>query len=49
MDGDALLTRLRELSGLGIGHAMLAPRGGPWTEAAIDAVAAVLPEARALG
>ena len=49
VDGDALLTRLRELSGLGIGHAMLAPRGGPWTEAAIDAVAAVLPEARALG
>jgi F420-dependent oxidoreductase-like protein len=48
-DTAALLARLRELSALGFGHAMLAPRGGRWTEAAIDAVAAVLPEVRALG
>jgi F420-dependent oxidoreductase-like protein len=48
-DTAALLARLRELSALGFGHAMLAPRGGRWTEAAIDAVAAVLPEARTLG
>jgi F420-dependent oxidoreductase-like protein len=48
VDGEALLSRLRELSALGFDHAMLAPRG-PWTEAAIEAVAAVLPEARALG
>ncbi len=43
----ALLARLRELSALGFGHVMLAPRG-PWTEARIDAVAAILPEVRAL-
>ena len=43
----ALLTRLRELAELGFGHVMLAPRG-PWTQARIEAVAAILPEARAL-
>jgi hypothetical protein len=43
----ALLARLRELSALGFGHAMVAPRG-PWTEAMIDAVASILPEVRAL-
>jgi F420-dependent oxidoreductase-like protein len=47
VDRSALLTRLRELSALGFDHAMLAPRGR-WTEAAIDAVAAVLPEVHAL-
>jgi F420-dependent oxidoreductase-like protein len=47
VDGAALLARLRELSALGFGHAMLAPRGR-WTEATIDAVAALLPEAREL-
>jgi F420-dependent oxidoreductase-like protein len=44
----ALLARLRELSALGFEHAMVAPRGGPWTGPMIDAVAAILPEARAL-
>ncbi len=48
VDRAALLARLRELSAVGFGHAMLAPRGGPWTEAAIEAVAAVLPEVREL-
>jgi hypothetical protein len=48
LDLPALLARLHELSALGFDHAMLAPRG-PWTEAAIDAVASVLPEVRALG
>jgi alkanesulfonate monooxygenase SsuD/methylene tetrahydromethanopterin reductase-like flavin-dependent oxidoreductase (luciferase family) len=43
----ALLTRLRELSALGFSHVMLAPRG-PWTQARIEAVAGILPEARAL-
>jgi alkanesulfonate monooxygenase SsuD/methylene tetrahydromethanopterin reductase-like flavin-dependent oxidoreductase (luciferase family) len=47
VDRSALLARLRELSALGFDHAMLAPRGR-WTEAAIDAVAAVLPEVHAL-
>jgi putative acetyltransferase len=45
---DALLARLRELAVLGFDHAMVAP-GVPWTEAMIEAVAAVLPEVRALG
>jgi hypothetical protein len=43
----ALLARLHELAALGFEHVMLAPRG-PWTAARIDAVASVLPEARAL-
>ncbi len=46
-DVTALLARLRELSALGFGHVTLTP-SGPWTEAAIDAVASVLPEVRAL-
>jgi hypothetical protein len=48
-DSAALLSRLRELSALGFDHAMVAPRGAPWTEAAVDVVAAILPEVRALG
>jgi F420-dependent oxidoreductase-like protein len=44
----ALLTRLRELSAFGFDHAMIAPRGGPWTKAMIDAVASVMPEVHAL-
>jgi len=44
---DALLARLHELSALGFGHAMLSP-SGPWTPAAVDAVASLLPEIHAL-
>ena len=42
-----LLGRLRELAGLGIDHAMVSHRG-PWTEASLAALAAVLPEVHAI-
>jgi F420-dependent oxidoreductase-like protein len=44
---DALRARLHELAALGVDHVMLAAQG-PWTEAAIAAVASVLPEAHEL-
>lgn len=43
----ALLARLRELAGLGFGHALVGQRG-PLTEDKLAALAAVLPEVRAL-
>jgi F420-dependent oxidoreductase-like protein len=43
----ALLGHLRELASLGIDHALIAPRGS-WDQAALDAVASVLPQVHAL-
>jgi alkanesulfonate monooxygenase SsuD/methylene tetrahydromethanopterin reductase-like flavin-dependent oxidoreductase (luciferase family) len=44
---DALRKRADELAALGVDHVMLAP-SGPWTENAVDALAAVLPEIHAI-
>ena len=44
----ALLARLEELAGLGFDHAMVSTRG-PLTAGTIAALAAILPEVRALG
>jgi alkanesulfonate monooxygenase SsuD/methylene tetrahydromethanopterin reductase-like flavin-dependent oxidoreductase (luciferase family) len=46
--GPALLARLHEVAALGFDHAIVVPVG-PWSPALLDSVAAVLPEARALG
>lgn len=46
-DRSAVLGHLAELAGLGIGHAMVSPRG-PWDEASLDQVAAIVPEAHAI-
>jgi F420-dependent oxidoreductase-like protein len=39
-----LLEHLRDLAALGIDHVVLAPRGGPWDETALAAVAPLVPE-----
>jgi len=44
---DALRKRLHELAELGFDHAMVVP-SGPWTEDAIDVLAAILPEVHAV-
>lgn len=41
------LDHLAELADLGVGHAIVSPRG-PWDEAALDALAAVLADAHAI-
>jgi F420-dependent oxidoreductase-like protein len=41
------LDHLEQLAGLGIDHAIIAPRG-PWDEATLDTVAAILDEAHAI-
>jgi F420-dependent oxidoreductase-like protein len=45
---DALRKRLHELADLGVDHAMIASSGGPWTDSAIDTLAAILPEIHAI-
>lgn len=42
------LIRLRDLAGLGFGHAIVAPRGY-WTEQSIAALGEILPEVHAMG
>jgi F420-dependent oxidoreductase-like protein len=42
-----LLSHLRELADLGIDHAIVSPHG-PWNEASLAAVAAILPEVHAI-
>jgi alkanesulfonate monooxygenase SsuD/methylene tetrahydromethanopterin reductase-like flavin-dependent oxidoreductase (luciferase family) len=39
----ALLSHLRELAAVGIGHALVTP-GRAWDEASFDAIAAIVPE-----
>jgi F420-dependent oxidoreductase-like protein len=43
----ALLDHLRALAALGIDHVLLGPRG-PWDDAALEAVASILPEVHAI-
>jgi len=42
-----LLAHLRDLAALGVGHVMLSHQG-PWTEASLAALAAILPEVHAI-